>query len=122
MEEAAEEAEFVLEYLDGYDLTYPVVFDWEVIGTESARTYGLDTETLCACANTFCSMVEEAGYEAMIYLTSYAGYIKYDLSQVMEYMTSGLRNTAIHRISIMIFKCGSILPLGVWMEFPAMWI
>ena len=85
VKEAAEEAEFVLEYLDGYDLTYPVVFDWEVIGTESARTYGLDTETLCACANTFCSMVEEAGYEAMIYLTSYAGYIKYDLSQVMEY-------------------------------------
>ena len=85
VEEAGEEGDFVLEYLDGYDLTYPVVFDWEVIGTESARTYGLDTETLCACANTFCSMVEEAGYEAMIYLTSYAGYIKYDLSQVMEY-------------------------------------
>ena len=85
VKEAAEEAEFVLEYLDGYDLTYPVVFDWEVIGIESARTYGLDTETLCACANTFCSMMEEAGYEAMIYLTSYAGYIKYDLSQVMEY-------------------------------------
>ena len=85
VEEAAEEAEFVLGYLDGYDLTCPVVFDWKVIGTESARTYGLDTETLCACANTFCSMVEEAGYEAMIYLTSYSGYIKYDLSQVMEY-------------------------------------
>ena len=30
-------------------------------------------------------VMEEAGYEAMIYLTSYAGYIKYDLSQVMEY-------------------------------------
>ena len=85
VEEAAEEAEFVLRYLEGYELTYPVVFDWEVIGTEEARTYGLDTETLCACANTFCSIVEAAGYEAMIYLTSYAGYIKYDLSQVMEY-------------------------------------
>lgn len=85
VDEAAEEAEFVLSYLEGYELTYPVVFDWEVIGTEDARTYGLDTETLCACANTFCSMVEEAGYEAMIYLTSYAGYIKYNLSQVVEY-------------------------------------
>lgn len=85
VEEAAEEAEFVLSYLDGYELTYPVVFDWEVIGKTSARTYGLDTETLCACANTFCSIVEEAGYDAMIYLTNYAGYIKYDLSQVMEY-------------------------------------
>ena len=84
-EEAAEEAEFVLSYLDGYELTYPVVFDWEVIGQESARTYGLDTETLCACANTFCSMVEEAGYRPMIYFNSYAGYVKYDLSQVLDY-------------------------------------
>ena len=117
MEEAAEEADFVLEYLDGYDLTYPVVFDWEVIGTESARTYGLDTETLCACANTFCSMVEEAGYEAMIYLTSYAGYIKYDLSQVMEYdfWLAQYSDTPDFYYD---FKCGSILPL----EFPAMWI
>ena len=84
-EEAAEEAEFVLHYLDGRELAYPVVFDWEVIGKTTARTYGLDTQTLCESANVFCSMIEDAGYEAMIYITSYAGYVKYDLSKVLEY-------------------------------------
>lgn len=84
-EEAREEAEFVLHYLEGYELTYPVVFDWEVIGKTTARTYGLDTRTLCESANAFCSMIEDAGYQAMIYITSYAGYVKYDLSEVSEY-------------------------------------
>ena len=54
-EEAREEAEFVLHYLEGYELTYPVVFDWEVIGKTTARTYGLDTRTLCESANAFWS-------------------------------------------------------------------
>ena len=30
-------------------------------------------------------MIEDAGYEAMIYITSYAGYVKYDLSKVLDY-------------------------------------
>ena len=84
-EEAAEEAEFVLSYLDGYELTYPVVFDWEVIGQESARTYGLDTETLCACANTFCSMVEEAGYRPMIYGNLKTFFIMLDMRRIEKY-------------------------------------
>jgi hypothetical protein len=35
-EEAEEEAEFVLDRLKGYDISYPVVFDWEVLGLSSA--------------------------------------------------------------------------------------
>lgn len=83
--EAKEEAEFVLTYLKDYELTYPVVFDWEIIGSTSARTYGLDTKTLCECANTFCGIIEKAGYEAMIYFNTYAGYMKYDLSEINDY-------------------------------------
>lgn len=85
VEEAIEEARFVLSYIKGYGLTYPVVFDWEALGKTEARTYGLDTETLCQCANAFCGMMADEGYMPMIYFTSYIGYVKYDLSKVLDY-------------------------------------
>ena len=83
--EAREEAEYVLERIEGYDISYPVVFDWERIGGTEARTYGLETALLCKIADTFCSMVEEAGYTPMIYFNSYCGYVKYDLSKLDRY-------------------------------------
>lgn len=83
--EAREEAQYVLDKISGYDISYPVVFDWERIGGSDARTYGLETDQLCRIADTFCSMVEDAGYKAMIYFNSYCGYIKYDLSKLNQY-------------------------------------
>ena len=85
VEEAIQEADFLLEILAGKPITGPVVFDWEVIGTKDARTYGLDTDTLCAAANAFCQRIAAAGYTPMIYFNSYAGYVKYDLSEIMDY-------------------------------------
>lgn len=82
--EAEEEADYVLEHIKGYDITYPVVFDWERVGSNS-RTNGLDTDTLCRAANKFCSMIEAAGYKPMVYFNSDCGYLKYDLSRVNQY-------------------------------------
>jgi len=83
--EAEEEAKYVLEKIKNYNITGPVVFDWEVIGTTSARTYGLSTKTLCAAANRFCEIIADAGYSPMIYFNTYAGYVKYDLSKIVQY-------------------------------------
>lgn len=85
VEEAIEEADYLLEIIAPYEITGPVVFDWEVIGTKNARTYGLDTETLCAAANAFCQRIAEAGYTPMVYFNPYCGYVKYDLSEIMDY-------------------------------------
>jgi len=85
VEEAIEEANFVLSHIKGYNITYPVVFDWENINSASARTYNLDSETLCQCANAFCNTVKNAGYDPMIYFNAYLGYIKYDLSKILGY-------------------------------------
>lgn len=85
VDEAIEEADFVLDRIQGYDLTYPVVFDWEPLGREDTRTYGLKTEILCEAANAFCQKVQDAGYLPMIYFNTYAGYIKYDLGEVKDY-------------------------------------
>ena len=45
------------------------------------RAYGV----LCGAANAFCKIIKDAGYDPMIYITDYAGYVKYDLSEVMDY-------------------------------------
>lgn len=66
VEEAAEEAELALAWLDGIELDLPIVFDWEPI-SDTARTANMDAETLNACAQAFCSKVEGAGYDAMVY-------------------------------------------------------
>ncbi|MDD4716100.1 MAG: GH25 family lysozyme, partial [Oscillospiraceae bacterium] len=46
---------------------------------------GLDTKTLCNCANTFCSIIKDAGYTPMVYFNCYIGYLKYDLSKILNY-------------------------------------
>ena len=85
VEEALEEAVFVLEHLGGAVLDYPVVYDWEAITTAKARTDGLDTDTLTDCAIAFCDAVSYAGYTPMIYYNLPVGYARYDLSRLTSY-------------------------------------
>ena len=85
-EEALEEARLTLEWIDGYDITYPVVFDWEQVSTDSSRTKNADGQTTTRCAIAFCEAVEDAGYTAMTYGSPskiYAGGL--DLSQLQDY-------------------------------------
>ena len=67
VEEALEEADFLLDILKDKQIDGPVVFDWEVIGTKNARTYGLDTETLCAAANAFCQRIHRSVFPCLQY-------------------------------------------------------
>lgn len=81
-EEAAEEAKYVLSYIQDYEITLPVVFDWETVSSSSGRANKLDPDTLSQCAVAFCSTVKDTGYDAMVYFNKYLGYRKYDLSQI----------------------------------------
>lgn len=83
--EAVEEANFILANIQGYNLTYPVVFDWETINASSARTNGLDPTTLSLCAKAFYNRIASGGYTPMIYFTRDLGYIRYDLSKLTDY-------------------------------------
>ena len=69
VEEAVEEAEFVLEMLDGMELQMPVVYDWEYVNAE-ARTANMDKRTLTDCTLAFLQKIEEAGYEPMVYFNT----------------------------------------------------
>ena len=85
-EEAAEEADFVLEHLKGYDISMPVVYDWEKIeGAADARTNGLDETVLTDCAVAFCEKIRAAGYEPCVYYNRHLGYYGFDLQRLTEY-------------------------------------
>ena len=84
-EEAIEEAQFLLELIDGYEITYPVAFDWEPMHLEEARTEGLSGDVLTDCAIAFCDTIAAAGYEPAVYFYRHLGYYDYDLGRLADY-------------------------------------
>ncbi len=85
VEEAIEEAEFVLGLLKDCDFDGPVAYDWEMHDS-SYRVYGTSPEMATACAVAFCQRIEEAGYDAMVYAGQYVSYIKYDQGALAPYL------------------------------------
>ena len=67
VEEAKEEARFVLDKLDGQPLEMPIVFDWEFAPANDARTANVTPEMLNSCAIAFCEEIKAAGYQPMVY-------------------------------------------------------
>lgn len=68
-EEAREEADFLLDIIDTWELSMPVAYDWEYISAE-ARTADTDGATVTACAEAFCQAVAAAGYDPMVYVST----------------------------------------------------
>ncbi len=87
VQEAMEEARFVIERIDGYDVTLPVIFDWEKVeGAENARTNAWNSATLSDCAVAFCETIRRAGYTPGIYFNRHLGYYGYDLTRMQDYV------------------------------------
>ncbi len=84
-EEAVEEAEFVLEHLDGYDVTYPIVLDVEEVTTKNPRTEDLTKEERTQACIAFCERIKEAGYTPMIYGNLKTFLLMLDMEQLEEY-------------------------------------
>ncbi len=84
VEEAAEEAELLLQTIQGLEITLPVVYDWEYISSE-ARTANVDPRTLTDCALTFCGIIEEAGYTPMVYFNKYQSTHLMYLAELKQY-------------------------------------
>lgn len=84
-DEAKAEAEATVKLLNGRKLDMPIFFDWERIGTDAARTDDLDFETMTDCAVGFCETVEQAGYDAGVYVYCDTAYNGYDLTRLQDY-------------------------------------
>ena len=86
VEEAIEEADFVIELLKDHKIDGPVAYDWEMHDS-SYRVYGTPPEMATACAIAFCERIKEAGYTPMIYAGQYVSYIKYDQGAIAPYLS-----------------------------------
>lgn len=84
-EEAQEEADFVLQNLEGYTLQLPVVYDPESILDDEARTDNVTGEQFTANTEVFCSAIENAGHAPMIYANMLWEAFELDLAQLSEY-------------------------------------
>ena len=83
IQEADEEIAFMLDVLGEYYLTMPIVLDWE-IPADSARTVGMDARTLTDIQIHFCQVMEELGYQPMVYFNWHQSENLYYLSELEQ--------------------------------------
>ena len=85
VEEAEEEAKYVLDQIEPYDVTYPVVIDIEAVANENARTADLTPEERTQYCIAFCDMIRKAGYTPMIYGNIKTFMLMLDIQQLEDY-------------------------------------
>lgn len=87
MEEAHDEAEFVIDLIKDYDISYPVAIDTEHVPDSGARTNEneISDELRTQMIIEFCKTVSEEGYYPMIYASENWMRRNMDLSKLTEY-------------------------------------
>lgn len=65
--EAVEEAQWTMEAIEGYSISYPVVYDCEGFSRVTSRMHSLTKEERTNNALAFLKEVKSAGYDAMFY-------------------------------------------------------
>lgn len=84
-QEAAAEAHTVLSMIEGYEIDYPIYFDWEPVFEEGSRTATFSGMQITACAKEFCRIIEEAGYRAGVYFNLSQATSYYNLEVIKDY-------------------------------------
>ncbi len=82
--EAVEEAEFLLQQIEHWELSMPVAYDWEYISADS-RTGNMDPRLLTDCTIAFCERIREAGYAPMIYFNVNQSHKQMYLEELTDY-------------------------------------
>ena len=85
-EEAREEAQFVLDTLNGRKLQYPIAFDWEhPVGEGPFRVQDVKGEDAARYGAVFCETIKAGGYRPIVYSNKYSAYTFFDLDQWKDY-------------------------------------
>ena len=84
VQEAIEEAQFVLDIIKDWHLEMPVVYDWEYY-SDTARTANMDSRTLTDCAIAFCDTIEAAGFTPMVYFNKKQAQTLMHLEELTDY-------------------------------------
>lgn len=83
-EEAVQEAEYLLELTQTWQLDMPVVYDWEYVSPD-ARTGLVDRQTLTDCMLAFCQRIEQAGLQSMVYFNPTQSRDLFHIEQITDY-------------------------------------
>ena len=84
VEEAREEAEFLLDAIDGWEVALPVVYDWEYVSAD-ARTGAVDKRTVTDCTVAFCEAVQKKNYTPMVYFNRHQAQDFLHLEELTDY-------------------------------------
>jgi len=82
--EAVEEAQFLLQMLEGIELDLPITFDWERYSDE-ARTANVSGRTVTDCAIAFCEAIRSGGRKPMVYFNSTQALEQLSLVELTQY-------------------------------------
>ena len=85
IDEVDDEIFFFMKTLGDFELTMPIVLDWEHVGVETARTNNVDAETLTAMQKHFCKTMVDFGYDPMVYFNWHLADNTLYLSELEEY-------------------------------------
>ncbi|MCR5195525.1 MAG: hypothetical protein K6D38_04355 [Pseudobutyrivibrio sp.] len=78
VEQAAQEAALVLQWVEPYNVNFPIAID-----IEDKTQKGVDANTCTAMANTFCSIIAQAGYTPIVY--TYTNFYKSHFTSALAY-------------------------------------
>ncbi len=85
VDEAKEEAQYVLDNIKYYDITWPIVYDMEGHSSQEARANNISLEKNTEQIVAFCDTIKEAGYTPMVYSNTRWFVSKIDMSQIKDY-------------------------------------
>lgn len=83
--EIKEEAQFVLDALEPYDILYPVAYDMELVPNDTSRIEGLTRDNRTNIAKTFLDTLQSEGYKTILYGKKEWLLLKLDLTQMTGY-------------------------------------
>ena len=88
-EEAVQEAQYVIDQIKDFNITYPVIYDWEPITNHAEnaipRTRDCTADDLTRFTIAFCEEIKNNGYYPAFYTNKNMGYSMYDLEELKDY-------------------------------------
>ena len=85
VEEAVEEAQFVMDNIRPYNVPWPIVLDIEDAASATARTADLTQQQRTDHAIAFCETIKENGYTPMLYCNIRWFIEKLDITRIADY-------------------------------------
>lgn len=80
--EAKEESNWVLKAIEGYQISYPVVYDCEGFDVQNSRMSSLSVDQRSENANVFLDAIKKEGYDTMFYSSLSHVYDSWNLSEI----------------------------------------